>query len=658
MKYLNLIPACHGFLKENPDRLQILLSLSVQGCRERYPDVVINQEQLLTFFRSTGIISGDAALPQADEAITADCFSVVSEYKCSYVCQICPLSARYKNAKESEESALLSYAMASPENFLLLRENGIESKSFQALFLVNPIPSGSLVATLPLNRLAYFYLECTAGTLASFKSLPADIAAAIARDNQKKLTQSNIKAISMYLQQIQKGYHEKSKESIAAILRDSYQLSPNMAKISEGTGEQHPPEKIIKKPPASPKNEQQIPDRVTVTSDAPDTLETKRTNDTIPSEDTACLEGLLIQSSAITPPAAPTILKEPALIIKKAPGHADNTVQYKEPPMPAEKIIRFLPSCFSVYESGGFPIIQISMHKMTDREEFLLFMLNHPKLAVEVVTDPRTEGECLLFYGSGAFYLLSCNDEGVPDLLSLFLSKSPVRNQICLDPYRLCHYLATNNLPSHNVFSLRAAYTALAKAQKRNHLKTINEMILELASRTNLHALPAHIFCMQHYLKMYDVITRNTTFMQKEVQELFSSISSINALLGISYELQDSVVAPSGTALFDFNENMECNFHYDKEMKMKTGIYSVTYTFVHAHPGNNMAMDVLYHFARKELLSKFSYRLLAFRQDSFTIATHEKDYIHLCEIVANIATHIATRKGLLPVYVSEERIPS
>lgn len=158
---------------------------------------------------------------------------------------------------------------------------------------------------------------------------------------------------------------------------------------------------------------------------------------------------------------------------------------------------------------------------------------------------------------------------------------------------------------------------------------------------------------------MYDVITKHRTFQLKETLELFMNISSINTLLGISYDLHEYIDTPVNVSLFKLDEKLEYEFHYNKEsMNMKSGIYSVTYTFANKHSSNNIAMDVLYHFARKELLMKFSYRLLAFHQDSFTIATKAEDYPHLCEIVVNIATHIATHKGLLPIYVSEERCPS
>ena len=663
MKKLNLIPACHSYLKGHPKQSLILLTLARQCCREQYPDVSISQEQLISLFCSAGIISDKTALATTDEEINTTCFSIVTEYKCSFICQICPLSGRYKNALEAEESALLSYALSNSQNYRLLKESGMNSKMFQALFLANPVPTGSLVATLPLNRLVYFYLECTADTVPSFTSLPTDITAAIEHDNQKKLTRDNIKSINLYLKQLQKGYREGCEDKIATILIDHYGLVPKMAFSKEEAKDPSPPEKSIQQePPISKKDYNAMPDQPQKEPKMTKAAENSgNASDWITqAADTICLEGLLAQPvraapQKIQPPAA----QEPVLFVKKKPTEIKMIPPCPDTVKADIKESVFLPSCFSLDDNGGYPVISVSMNRALDRDTFLMFLLNHPKLAVEVITDLKTGGEYLLFYGSGTFYHVSCSDAEAADVLRQFLSKSPVRNHICLDPYRLYNYLAKYALPNQNVFSLRAAYTALAKTQNRNHLKTMNEIIKELASRTNANNLPAYIFSMPYYVKMQEVMTQNHVFRQKETQKLFADISSMNTLLGISYELQESVAVPSGTTLFDVDENLKYKFRYDQEsMSMKSGLYSVTYTFADSRPGNNIAMDVLYQFARKDLLMKFSYRLLAFHHDSFTIATREADYSHLCEIVANMATHIATHKGLLPLYVSEERIPS
>lgn len=659
MKKLNLIPACHSYIKDNPKRTQILLSLAQQCCKEQYPDVSISKEQLISLFCSAGIIPDKTALSITDEDINTTCFSIVSEYKCSFICQICPLSGRYKNALETEESALLSYALTNSQNYRLLKESGMNSKMFQALFLANPVPTGSLVATLPLNRLVYFYLECTADTIPSFASLPTDIAAAIEHDNQKKLTRDNIKSIKLYLKQLQKGYREGCENEIAAILRDHYGLVPKMALSKEETKDPRPPEKPDH--PISKKEYDAMPDYPLEEPKMTKAIENSGgTSERITQPtDTICLEGLLTQPVKAAPQKIQPAVQEPVLVVKRQPTEVKINPSCPDTVKAEIKESVFLPSCFSLDDSGGYPVISISMNRAFDRETFLMFLLNHPKLAIEVITDLKTGREYLLFYGSGTFYHVSCSDAEAADVLRQFLSKSPVRNHICLDPYRLYNYLAKYALPNQNVFSLRAAYTALAKTQNRNHLKTMNEMIKELASRTNANNLPAYIFSMPYYVKMQEVMTQNHVFRQKETQKLFADISSMNTLLGISYELQESVAVPSGTTLFDVDENLKYKFRYDKEsMSMKSGLYSVTYTFADSRPGNNIAMDVLYQFARKDLLMKFSYRLLAFHHDSFTIATREADYSHLCEIVANMATHIATHKGLLPLYVSEERIPS
>lgn len=661
MKYLNLIPACHNYLKNHPKRISILLALAEQGCKDRYPDITVTQEQLLSLFQSAGITDNSTLITESAQLSSMDCFTIVSEYKCSFICQICPLCARYKNAKEAEESALLSYALSNPQNFNLLKTSGVESSLFQALFLVNPNPSGTLVATLPLNRLVYFYLECTASTLTSFSSLPSDITIAIERDNAKKLTKEHVKSILTYLKIIQKGYRGRSEESIAAILRDCYQLDLKLDLLKEPAHKPYSSEEKqilcsaepLKQDSVQSEKELVVPLNPAITDHKIEAASCKAPQ---PMEGD-CLEGLLTSSVPTLPLVVSLpVNKTPALFINKAeslPPSLDTRVSAT----PAKQLL-FLPSQFPADEYGGYPVLRIDSGHASDREVFQTFLLNHPKLALEVVTDAKTGAECLLFYGSEAFYLLSTKPSEATDLLRQFLSKSSVRNQICLDPYRLYYFFVKNKMPYQGVFSLRAAYTAMAKTQKRAPFKSIDGMVLELVSRSNVYELPAHIFLCPHYLNMYNVITRNHSFQLHEAQQRFENISCINTLLGISYDLQETVNVPVDVHLFEIDEHFKYNFHYNKEsMTMKSGIYSVTYTITSSHPDNSIAMEVLFYFARNELLTKFSYRLLIFHQDSFTIATKEKDYAHLCELVVNVATHIATQKEVLPIYVTEERIP-
>ena len=131
-------------------------------------------------------------------------------------------------------------------------------------------------------------------------------------------------------------------------------------------------------------------------------------------------------------------------------------------------------------------------------------------------------------------------------------------------------------------------------------------------------------------------------------------LSHIDSLLGISYELRD--VAETADPLFRLDEKRNYHFLYRPEIKMKEGIYSVTFSFSSKNPCGSLVTDILYRIARKDLAKIQGYRLLQYRQDSFTVATAAQYYEQLCEVVSNLATYLAEKQNLIPLIIKENII--
>ena len=125
-------------------------------------------------------------------------------------------------------------------------------------------------------------------------------------------------------------------------------------------------------------------------------------------------------------------------------------------------------------------------------------------------------------------------------------------------------------------------------------------------------------------------------------------------LLGISYELKDVTNTPK--PLFEMDEKMKYQFQYRPEMKLKEGVYSVTFTFSNEKPVQALVTDLLHRISRKNLAQIYGYRLLQYSPDSFFIATSSKYYGQLCEIMANLSTYLAERQDLIPLIVKEDTI--
>ena len=162
-----------------------------------------------------------------------------------------------------------------------------------------------------------------------------------------------------------------------------------------------------------------------------------------------------------------------------------------------------------------------------------------------------------------------------------------------------------------------------------------------------------HIFSMLHYVKMYEVLENNPLMQDEQAKNEFEMLSGIDTLMGIGYELKD--ITDSLCHFVYPKPKGDICFFYKPDMTMKSGICSVTFTLSAFGPLNSLVSNFLYRFVKQHLPEKFGYRMLCFTSDSFTIATTEDNYAHLCETVANMSTFLAEKQGLLPLTVREEK---
>lgn len=314
----------------------------------------------------------------------------------------------------------------------------------------------------------------------------------------------------------------------------------------------------------------------------------------------------------------------------------------------------YLPLSFSAKdtENTGYPF-SILDGCPGELHQFEAFLLYNPIVGVELVTDGETSEDMFLFCASNSFYYVPVRNPLILPLLRTYFSKSRVRRQVCLEPYRLYYCFRQQDLPYENVYSLRTSYKVLAESQGKCGTKPLAGMVKELVSRENRYHLPPHIFSMLHYTKMYEVLENNPLMHDAKIRNEFEILSGIDTLMGIGYELKD--VADSPASLFTRNQKGETCFSYQPDMIMKNGICSVTFTLSASGPLNSLVSNLLYRFAKQHLTENFGYRMLRFTSDSFTIATTEDNYAQLCEIVANLSTYLAEKQGLLPLTIKEER---
>ena len=200
MTHTQKLPACSRHI-DKAKASDILYTLAKYASPKCLPDT--DAAGFHSLLCAAGIISPDSPLPQKREEAT--CFQIISKYKCGHLCQMCDYSSRNKNRLETEESLLLAYALKGWSCFQYLKGQGLLPEHFHAVFLLNDMPSGKTVATLPLFRLAYSFLERMGSPALKFGDLPVMIASALDQNNPGKLLPQNVQAILEYLRRLQAG---------------------------------------------------------------------------------------------------------------------------------------------------------------------------------------------------------------------------------------------------------------------------------------------------------------------------------------------------------------------------------------------------------------------------------------------------------------------
>ncbi len=622
MNHTLRLPACHRYVRggDAADKLYTLVAKTAPCHMEG-----VTEKDFHALLLASSIISTDHPLPKIIGDVS--CFSVISEYKCGYICHMCPYAKRNKNGMETEESLLLSYAMKNFGQFRFLKDAGVDSQKFTSLFLLNDRPDGKIVSTLPLRRLSYQYMERVADQKTDFSSLPSMIAGALDQNNKGKLLPQNVQAIQQYLTKLRQNGSHISQDKITDTINRI--LHPPMADAT-----------LPKEETAFPANpvKPQADDKPACISGLLNQPVTEKAPDAQPASQISCKAEFL--TSAVVP---------------KTVQSQDNTESVSDVKGEAQKESLYLPATFSQNEAErtGFPFYSI-MENTAELQRLEIFLQFNPIVGVEIVEDAATEKQMLLLCASRQFYYVNPEHEQALSLLRLYFSKSAIRRQICMEPYKLYRFLQTSDIYYKNVYSLRTVYRLLAQLRNSQSVKTPSAVVKELTSRTNRYGYSPYIFTMLQYVKMYEVLSSQKLLETKEAQERLRTLTYIDSLLGISYELRD--VAQTDGPLFSMDEKRECQFLYRPEIQMKEGIYSVTFSFSADNPCGSLVTDILCRIAKKNLAKIQGYRLLQYRQDAFTMATSAQHYEQLCEAVTSLATYLAEKQELIPLIIKEDTI--
>lgn len=83
------LPACYRYIKED-NRSHILFTLATKNTKNN----TVSAAEFHSLLCAAELSSIEEPLPELMEEVS--CFTIVSNYKCGFICGLCPYSSRYK----------------------------------------------------------------------------------------------------------------------------------------------------------------------------------------------------------------------------------------------------------------------------------------------------------------------------------------------------------------------------------------------------------------------------------------------------------------------------------------------------------------------------------------------------------------------------------
>lgn len=270
------IPACYKFIHKKDATLdyQRIYGVAKSAYHAKYPDSELSGLELLAFLKLNHVIPAEIDEQKIDLEYQELCFSIISQYRCNSICQLCSYSPLYKNTNENEEAFLLGYVMNDWNHLVSLKASGITCRHFRAMI---PVSQQSSVLVVPLNRLAFEYLETIPQSQKDLLSIADKIISALKQNNKSKLSAADIKIAHKYLLNLSdKSYQNLSSEKIDGILRKCFQLS-----LKQAGSHQDNTSESARRPNCSNTEQKKKPARNSIPTDSPVTT------------GSACLAGFL-----------------------------------------------------------------------------------------------------------------------------------------------------------------------------------------------------------------------------------------------------------------------------------------------------------------------------------------------------------------------------
>lgn len=650
MKKELYVPACHQYIrnKDGSPNSQRIFSVTKSAYLSKYPKQTLADDELLAFLQANHVIPTGIKKETLDTEHVELCFTVISQYKCNSICQICAYSPLYKNQFEMQESILIGYALTNWKNLQDLLNSGITCRHFRAMI---PVSEKSTVLVIPLNRLAFEYLEKVPKSQKDMLSVIDRIITSLKENNKDKLSATDLKIAKKYLDNLyNSNYQNLKSEEINRILKECFQLSfreTDVPDVSEQTilKESAAPKPVClegfltEKQPANSKNrtlQQESSRKSTAAKSIPSAHPISGTPPTDTQNESA-------------KPSAEKRETVPSRIEQDMKVSYTQKTEHKKTTDDTSVLTERKPFIWECPQDTflHIPAINLDNADSSQIKLFLNQLLMTPLLPMEIINYQKQE--LILIYAGNQFYFYSKNNLTILDLLLPYIQKSRFRKILCYEPYELYAYFHQQHCHSIQVFSLRLAMDFSCPAHLWNYAPAL---ILKETCHVKIpEQVPTIIHIMKHYRILYQKVLSWLKKIKPEQKAAYQKKYYLAILLGYSYRKE--IYSTLKDRLFSKETIDGYVFTYSSKEKMVSPYRSICFQIRWNSKECFPVEAILATITEHKVPERHDIFLLAFNKNTIAFAIIDSEYNYCCELVNHLSGYFAEKENKLPVYIDE-----
>lgn len=623
------IPSCHKFItkKDGTANFQRIYGVLKSAYSTKYPNDTLSSEEVFDFLKLNQIVPHDFPHQDMDFDYQELCFSIITQYKCNSICQLCPYSSLYKNIYENEESILLSYALNSWDHLNSLKKAGLTCRHFRSMI---PVSDKSKVLVVPLNRLAYEYLETVPSSANDLLSIDHKIMTALKQNNKNKLSNADFEIMHKYLTNLTRFDSKKiSDENVADIMKRCFQLeytkkvasnsataakpsistAPPIEGLLAGKSQEHISKKLSKTPEKGKSSKYPVKQPTSAPKEYPQDIKE------VPSK-----PELKSVSTPSKKQPNPSLKKDSKIL---SVYNCQNTPELVlSVPTPLKRLPKTW--ALSAQELSAAHIIDLEIVEALRIELFLFDLLQTPILPAEIV-EIKNE-YWFLMYVKEQFYIFHADNLALFKHILPYISRSKVRKIICYEPYLLYYFLFKHNLYYVSIFSLRL--TADICLQIHNWGIFIESLLNTLI---HIHTKGSILDILPAYYQTYRILDKKLEKIDTTQQDMLFHKMCLARAIGKFFIPSNYYFSENYAFLEETPEDYI--FTYDGTQKMQDPYYSIRYVFSWDAEELFPAKSLAIWFIKNRLLETHKITILAVKENQITFAITNEEYSFLCSIV-------------------------